>query len=92
MKRTRVSALLSRLPNHLGPLRVEELAFRLVQALVGVGTEEVALGLEEVGGEAFGAVAVVVAEGGGERRNRDAVEGGDAHHFAPALLDLDATP
>jgi hypothetical protein len=30
---------------------VEELAFVLVGALVGVGTEEVALGLEEVGGK-----------------------------------------
>ncbi len=76
------------LADHLGPFRVEELAFGFVQALVGVGTEEVALGLEEVGGEAFGAVAVVVAEGGRERGNRDAVEGGDAHHFAPALLGL----
>ena len=29
-----------------GPIRVEKLAARLVHALVGVGTEEVALGLE----------------------------------------------
>ncbi len=55
---------ISRLPNHFGPVGVEELAFGLVDALVGVGTEEVALGLEQVGGEALGAVAVVVAEGG----------------------------
>jgi len=45
----------------------------LVGALVGVGAEEVALGLEEVGGEAGGAVAVVVAEAGAECGNRDAV-------------------
>ena len=31
-----------------GPVRMEELATRLVHALVGVGTEEVALGLEQV--------------------------------------------
>ena len=67
---------------------MEELAFGLVRALVGVGTEEIALGLEEVGGEAFGAVAVVVAEGGAEGGDGDAVEGGDAHHFPPALLGL----
>ena len=67
---------------------MEHLAFGFVGALVGVGTEEVTLGLEEVGGEAGGAVAVVVAEGGAEGRDRDAVEGGDADDFTPVLLRL----
>lgn len=34
------------------------------------------------------AVAVVVAEGGGERGNRDAVQGGDTDDFASVLLGL----
>lgn len=33
-----------------------------IDPLVGMGTEEVTLGLEQVGGEACGAVAVVVGE------------------------------
>src|SRR5579875_2439678 len=41
-----------------GPVGVEELAARLVDALVGVGTEEVALRLQEIGGKAIGPVAV----------------------------------
>jgi hypothetical protein len=52
---------------------MEHLAFGLVGALVGVGTEEVALSLEEVRREAGSAVAVVVAEVGAERRDWDAV-------------------
>ncbi len=62
------------LPDDLRPLRVKHLAFGLVEALVGVGAEEVALGLEEVRGEAGGAVAVVVAEAGAEGGHGDAVE------------------
>jgi hypothetical protein len=49
----------------------------LSSALVGVGSEEVALGLEQVGGEAGGAVAVVVAEAGAEGGDGDAVQGGE---------------
>ena len=37
-----------------------------VGALVGVGAEEGALPLDEGGGEAFAAEAVVVGQGGGE--------------------------
>ena len=40
-----------------GPVGVEELAARLVDALVGVGAEIIALGLEQVGREALAAVA-----------------------------------
>lgn len=51
------------LANELWPvLSMEELAFGLVGALVGVGTEEVSLGLEEVGRKSLGAVSVVVSE------------------------------
>lgn len=75
-------------PDHLRPLGVEELAFGLVQALIGVSTEEVALGLQQVGRQTLGAVAVVVAQGGGEGRSGDAVQGGEGHHFAPVLLGL----
>ncbi len=44
----------------LHPLGVEEFPGGFVSSLVGVGAEEVALRLEEVRGEAFGAVAVEV--------------------------------
>ena len=47
-----------------GPVGVEELAARLVDALVGVGAEVVALGLEQVRGQAAAAVAVEVGQGG----------------------------
>jgi len=57
------------------PIDVEEFAAGLVDAFVGVGAEEVALALEEVLGEAFGAVAVVVGEGAGEAGHGDAVFG-----------------
>ena len=50
------------LADDLGPVGVEHLAFGLVEALVGVGSEEVALSLQQVGWQAGGAVAVVVAE------------------------------
>ena len=50
------------------PIGVEELAAGLVDALVGVGAEVVALGLQQVGGQALAAVAVVEGQRGGERR------------------------
>ncbi len=67
---------------------MEEFAFGLVGALVGVGTEEVALGLEEVRWQAGSAVAIVVAEACAERGDGDAVQRGDADDFAPVLLGL----
>jgi len=51
-----------------------------------VGTEEVVLGLQKVGGEAGGSVAVVVAEAGAERWDGDAVKGGECDDFTPVLL------
>ena len=55
-----------------GPVGVEELAARLVDALVGVGAEVVALGLQQVRGQPSRAVAVEEGERGRERRRRDA--------------------
>ena len=52
----------------------------------GVGTEVVTLGLQQVGGQVLGAVAVVEAEGSGEGRQRDTPESGLADHVAPAAL------
>ena len=48
------------------PVGVEFFAAGFIGAFVGMGTEVVALGLEEVGGESAAAVAVVVGEGSGE--------------------------
>ena len=45
------------LPPRAGPVGVEELAARLVDALVGVRAEVVALGLEQVGRQPLAAVA-----------------------------------
>jgi hypothetical protein len=67
---------------------MEHHTFGFVGALVGVGSKEVALGLEEIRGEAGGAVAVVVAEAGAEGRDRDAVQRRDADYFTPVLLGL----
>jgi hypothetical protein len=52
---------------------VEKLAPRLVGALVGVRPKVIALGLEQVGRQAFAAEPVEVAERRGERGRRDAV-------------------
>ena len=54
------------------PVGVEELPARLVDALVGMGAEIVALGLEQVRREPRGAVAVVEGERRGEGRHGDA--------------------
>lgn len=81
-------------PAGFGPVDVEELAAGLVRAFVGVGAEEVALPLEQVGGQALAAVAVVVGQGAEERRSGDAVLGGfgddeaessDLSHFLSIL-------
>src|SRR5262249_45184160 len=47
-----------------GPVGVEELTAGAVDALVGMGAEVVALGLEEVGGESLAAITIVVGQGG----------------------------
>lgn len=54
----------------------------------GVGTEVVTLGLDEVGGEGVGAVAVEEREGGGERRDGDTPEGRLGDDAAPSGLGL----
>lgn len=54
----------------------------------GVGTEVVALGLDEVGGEGVSAVAVKEREGGGERRDGDTPEGRLGDDAAPSGLGL----
>src|SRR5690606_41750227 len=72
----------------LGPVDVEELSTLLVDALVGVGAEVIALGLEQVGREAVGAVAVVVGQGAAERRHADAALGGERDDLAPVFLRL----
>lgn len=74
--------------DHVGPVGVEELAAWFVGALVGVGTEEVALGLQQIRRQHGAAVAVVVSERGTEGRNRDAVDGGECHDLTPVLLEF----
>lgn len=54
----------------------------------GVGTEVVTLGLEQVGGQVLGAVAVVEAEGGGEGGSRNTPEGSLADDVTPAGLGV----
>ena len=53
-----------------------------------MGAEVVTLSLEQVGGEAGAAVAVVVGEGAAEGRSRDAVFGGEGDDFAPTVLGV----
>lgn len=53
-----------------------------------VGTEVVTLGLEQVGGQVAGAVAVVEAEGGGESGRGDTPESSLADHVTPAVLGV----
>ena len=65
---------------------MEHLAARLVGALVGVGAEEIALGLQQVGGQHGTTITIVVTERGAECRHRDAGECGHRDHFAPVLL------
>ena len=71
-----------------GPVGVEELSARTVSALVSVGAEVVTLSLEQVGRNAVAAVAVIVSEGSGESRNRNAVGESSGKHVAPAGLSL----
>jgi len=68
------------------PVDMEELAAGLIHTLVGVGSEVVALGLEEVGGEPGGAVGVVVAQGAGEGGHGHAVDCGASDDCSPVVL------
>lgn len=67
---------------------MEELPARLVNALVGVGPEVVALGLHQVGGKGAAAVAVEVGQGAAEGRGPEAVQRGGGHHLTPGGLTV----
>ena len=65
---------------------MEELAARPVDPLVGVCAEVVALRLDQVGGQALGAVAVVERERARVGRHGDAAADGGRDGAAPAGL------
>src|SRR5574344_769914 len=55
------------------PVGVEEFSARTVGTLIGMGAEEVTLGLKQVGREPLAAVAVVVFKCGEQSRSGNAV-------------------
>lgn len=77
-----------------GPVDVDVLALGVLLAGVlgldaeSVGTEVVTLGLEHVGGQVLGAVAVVEGQGGAEGRGGDTPEGTLGDNVTPAVLGL----
>src|ERR1019366_7042616 len=71
-----------------GPVGVEVLAAGLVDALVGVGAEVIALSLEQICGQALGAVAVEEGKCGGKRRGGYAELDGGCDGLAPGCLVL----
>ena len=77
---------LFRLFSQPDPIAVEN-AF-LVDAVVGVGAEIVALGLQQIGRQPLGAIAVVVGQGRGERRRGNAQLDGRRDHVPPGRLRL----
>ena len=70
----------------VGPLAVEPLARRLVRALEGVGAEEVALRLEEVGREVRAAELVKVRQRGRHGGARDPTRDAEGDDPAPRRL------
>ena len=58
----------------------------LVYAAVGVGAEEVALGLGQGGGQTLGAQPIVVGQGAGEHRGRDTGFHSAHDHATPCIL------
>lgn len=66
-----------------GPVGVDPLVTG--QGLVGVGTEVISLGLEQVGGENGVAVAVKEGQGRGQGRDGDSQDNGLGNNVAPAL-------
>ena len=68
------------------PVHVEELPPRRVHALVRVGAEVVALGLQEVGGEPGRSVTVEVGQRAAEGGYRDPVPHRECHDAAPGFL------
>src|SRR4051812_15538554 len=67
-----------------GPLGLEDPG--VVDALVRMRAEEIALGLNEIGGEAFAWVGVVVGQRSAERRRRDAILNRRRDHPPPRVL------
>lgn len=68
------------------PVGVKEFPARFVEALVGVRPKVIALGLNDVGAEASGAVAVKVRYRAREGWNPNAVPNGSSDHVAPSGL------
>ena len=64
----------------------------LVDAAVGVGAEVIALGLQQIGRQAGGAVAVVVGQRGRECRHGNAAADRRGHHVTPRALGLFHSP
>ena len=62
---------------------MEEFAARFIGALVGVRAEVVALGLQQVGGQAFGGVAVEEGNRGSHAGHGDAAFDGFGDDSAP---------
>ena len=75
-----------RRPAFAGPVGVEKLAARLVNALVGVRAKIIALRLQQIRWQVRTAVAVEKGQRGAERRNRDAAFDGGGNSRAPAFL------
>lgn len=67
---------------------MEKLPGRLVATLVGMGAEEIALGLKQVGGKTFAAIAVVIGEARSKGRNSNPVLHGCHHGMTPVGLRL----
>src|SRR5713226_6703553 len=71
------------------PVRMEKLAARLVHTLVGVGAEEVPLGLQQIRRQARGAVSIVERKRGGEGRRGHAELNRRNQCSAPGILVAD---
>ena len=71
-----------------GPVGVEELPAGTVSPFISMGSEIVPLGLQQVGGKPFGAVAVIILKGGGHARGGNSVHDGLGDDIPPAGLGL----
>jgi hypothetical protein len=60
----------------------------VIQALVGVGTKVISLGLEQVGGQDLGAVSIKEGQSRGQGRGRDAGESSLGDDVSPTLGGL----
>lgn len=94
LRRLRVVGRRRHVASPAGPVDVDVLALGVRLAGVlgldaeGVGTEVVALGLEEVGGQVLGSVAVVEGQSGAEGGGGDAPESTLGDNISPARLSL----